>query len=177
LTGASENKTWVLLSFTSLNWDQETLAQVKALSDYEFFAVGPLGWPGSCVHSIDRQRMNFSDVLASIDIVLSKPGFGLVSECIANRKSLVYVDRDHFIEYPILVRGIEKYLKNIHIPQANLYAGNLLPYLEAITKAPEPTETLKAGGAEIISQILAETLTGQRSMPPEFQCKSTESAG
>lgn len=149
------DKPWVLLSFTSLNLDFRALEKIRALSsDYEFFCVEPMAFPGSCIHSIDRHQVCFADILASCDIVISKPGFGLVSECIVNRKPLIYSDRGDFAEYPYLVEGIEKYLRNAHLPSADLYAGNFFQCLEKIKSAPEPQETIESGGAEMIAEEL-----------------------
>lgn len=152
---APENKPWILLSFTSLNLSFQGLENIRKLSgQYEFFCVEPLEYPGSCIHSVSRDSVSFADILASCDIVISKPGFGLVSECIANKKPLIYSDRSDFAEYPYLVEGIEKYLKNVHIPSADLYAGNFFQCLEKIKTAPKPPETIETGGAEVIAEEL-----------------------
>lgn len=155
----STDKPWVLLSFTSLDLGFRALENIRALSnDYEFFCVEPLHYEASCIHSIRRNKVSFADILASCDIVISKPGFGLVSECIVNQKPLIYADRGDFAEYPYLVEGIEKYLKNIHLPSADLYAGNFLHALEKIQTAPEPKYTLPSGGAEMIARELLNDL-------------------
>jgi len=148
-------KTWVLLSFTSLDLNFQALEKIRELSnDYEFFCVEPLRYDGSCIHSIDRKAISFADILASCDIVISKPGFGLISECIVNNKPLIYSDRSDFAEYPYLVEGIEKYLKNIHIPSEQLYAGDFFQALEKIKTAPEPEQSLESGGADRIADEL-----------------------
>ncbi len=149
------SKPWVLLSFTSLKLDVQALENIRGLSDeYEFFCVEPLQYEDSCIHSIDRHKVCFADVIASCDIVISKPGFGLVSECIVNNKPLIYSDRGDFAEYPYLVEGIEKHLRNAHLPSAHLYAGDFFQALEKIKTAPEPTEQLDSGGAEMIAKEL-----------------------
>ena len=152
LTGCDPGKKWVLLSFTSLDWDVRALDEAERLSEYEFFTVKPLEWRRTNIHAIDRNQIPFSDVLASADVVISKPGFGLLSECVLNRKPLVYADRADFREYHVLVEGIERYLKNIHIPAEHLYRGELGEALEAIWKQPEPREMLAAGGDEIAAK-------------------------
>ena len=149
------SKPWVLLSFTSLELDFQALENIRALSDqYEFFCVQPMEFPDSCIHSIDRHQVCFADVVVSCDIIISKPGFGLVSECIVNNKPLIYSDRGDFAEYPYLVEGIEKYLRNVHLPSEQLYSGNFFQTLEKIKTAPEPEQTLESGGAKLIAEEL-----------------------
>jgi hypothetical protein len=158
LTGCRPDRKWILLSFTTLDWDEATLRRVEQLTDYEFFTVRPLDWNRTNIHAVDRERIPFSDVLASADAVITKPGFGILSECVVNRKPIIYADRADFIEYPVLVEAIEKYCKNVHIPSEQLYRGELEPSLRAIDTRPEPTETLSAGGAEIAANAMAEFL-------------------
>ncbi|MCK5843489.1 MAG: hypothetical protein KAG97_02200, partial [Victivallales bacterium] len=155
----STDKPWILLSFTSLELEFQALENIRALShEYEFFCVEPLHYKGSCIHSISRNTASFADILASCDIVISKPGFGLVSECIVNNKPLIYSDRGDFAEYPYLVEGIEKYLRNTHLPSEQLYAGDFFQALEEIKTAPESIETIESGGAEMIAEELLRTL-------------------
>ncbi len=153
-TGADSAKKWVLLSFTTLNLDTRALEKITKPNDYEFFSVDPLEWKGSGIHCIDRATISFTDALASVDIVVTKPGFGIVSECIANDKPMIYADRENFLEYPVLVEGIERYCRNAFIPAAELYSGNLAPALAAIETAPPPSETMPNGGAEIAAHAI-----------------------
>ncbi|QHI70542.1 hypothetical protein [Tichowtungia aerotolerans] len=155
ISNSNMSKTWILLSFTSLDLESHALENIRSLNnDYEFFCVQPLEFPGSCIHALDRHNVPFADVIASCDIVISKPGFGLVSECIVNSKPLIYSDRGDFAEYPYLVEGIEKYLQNTHIPSADLYTGDFVQSLEKIKSAPTPDGFIRRTGAEMIAEEL-----------------------
>ena len=155
LTGADPRKRWVLLSFTSLAWDEAALRAVEELDGYEFFTVKPLEWPGRRnIRAVDREAVGFSDVLASCDVAVSKPGYGILSDCVANVKPLVYAEREDFIEYSLLERELKRFLANVHIPAVDLYAGRLEPALASVPAAPAPPETLPGGGAEMAAEIL-----------------------
>jgi hypothetical protein len=146
LAGCDPDKKWILLSFTTLDWNDESLESVEQLKDYEFFTVRPLSWSRRNIHPLDRDRVKFSDVVASIDAVISKPGFGILSDCIVNDKPLIYADRSDFLEYAILESAIKKYLKYVHIPSADLYRGDLLQSLESVWSCPPPIENMPWGG-------------------------------
>ena len=146
MTGCSPSKKWVLLSFTTLDWDEQALRAVEQCSACEFFTIKPLEWRRRNIYPIDREIMPFTDVLASVDAVITKPGFGVISECIVNRKPMIYADRSDFVEYEVLVRAIERYLKHLHIPSERLYAGELKDYVDRVWSRPEPAESLPAGG-------------------------------
>jgi hypothetical protein len=155
LTGCDERKKWYLLSFTTLDWSEETLARVEDILDCEFITVLPLEWHRRNIHAISRKQMTFSDVIASADAVISKPGYGILSDCIVNRKPLIYADRSDFREYPILEAAIRRYMKYEHIPAEKLYAGDLEESLNAIWTRPEPEMELKAGGDRIAAERIA----------------------
>jgi len=152
ITGARQDRPWVLLSFTTLEWDDRALESVGRIDGYEFFTVRPLYWERRNIHPIDREVIPFSDIVASVDAVLSKPGFGILSECIANRKPLIYAERSGFLEYPILESAIKRYLRHVHIPTERLYRGDLREALDAVWDLPEPPEAIPLGGDVIAAE-------------------------
>ena len=155
LTGADPAKRWVLLSFSTLDWDDRALARVAALHDYAFFTVRPLAWEGPNFYAIDREDLLFSDVMASVDAVITKPGFGVLSECVVNRKPILYVDRADFLEYPVLEAAIQRYLQHLHIPAAQFYRGELEPLLSQLWDQPTPREQPPMNGAPIAAERIA----------------------
>jgi len=158
ITGADPDKRWVLLSFTSLDLQQPAFDHLAQLTAYEFFAVEPLEWKDSTVRSIKRSDACFSDILASVDIVVTRPGFGIVSECIANRKPIIYSYRPNFREYAVLVEAIQKYCRQAFVQNAELYAGQLERALMDIEKAPLPSERIESGGAELAATAILKRL-------------------
>jgi L-arabinokinase len=160
LTGCSRDKKWALLSFTTLDWDDEALARAEKLEDYELITVLPLEWDRRNIYAVDRTQVLFSDVLASVDVVVTKPGFGIMSECIVNRKPMIYVGRTDFIEYPVLLKGVEQYIRNYYLPAEQLYAGDLGEALERIWQQPDPPASIGSGGAEIAARRIMDFYEG-----------------
>ena len=149
LTDSDPEKKWVMLSFTTLDLSDEALAFIERIEDCEFLTVLPLEWRRRNIHAVAREQASFSDVLASVDVVISKPGFGILSDCVVNNKPLIYAERTNFREYPVLEASIRKYLKHVHISTEDLYRGDLADSLRAVETATEPAENLPIGGDEI----------------------------
>ena len=158
LTGCDLSKKWILLSFTTLDWNAEALRRVEKMTDCEFLTVLPLRWDRRNIHAVSREEVSFSDVVATVDAVISKPGFGILSDCIVNHKPLIYAERTNFREYPILEAAIHRYLKHVHIPAHDLYRGNIEESIHAVELAAEPLENLSAGGAEIAARRIHDFL-------------------
>jgi L-arabinokinase len=99
----------------------------------------------------------FRDVLAASDVVLSKPGYGVVSECIAHQRPLVHLRRRDFAEQDLLIEGMDP-----HIPHRQLDVSDLSP--EVLERAIEEVQADRkhlrpapVNGAEIAAEsILAE---------------------
>ncbi len=58
---------------------------------------------------LDAAKWRFEDVVASVDAVLAKPGYGTMSECLANGTPVIYYPRPEFSEYFALRRELEKW--------------------------------------------------------------------
>jgi L-arabinokinase len=69
------------------------------------------------------QRIRYEDLVGAVDVVASKPGYGIISECAANGTALLYTDRGRFCEYEVLVREMPRYLESAFIGQEDLRAG------------------------------------------------------
>jgi len=148
-TGADAAARWVLLSFTTLDWDETALAEAASTPGTEFFTVQPLAWEGKeNFHAVDRERFPFSDVVASVDAVVTKPGYGILSDCLANGKPLVAAERRDFAEYPVLVEALKRHFRSVRLSEADLYAGRLSAALSALERQPAPKEDLPRDGAD-----------------------------
>ncbi len=56
---------------------------------------------------------------------MTKPGYGIVSDCIGARTRLVYTERGDFPEYPIMVAEMPRYLPAVHVSNDALRAGRI----------------------------------------------------
>ena len=119
--------------------------------------------PGEGVHRIDEAAMHgrqirYEDLVGAVDIVASKPGYGIISECAANGTALLYSDRGRFCEYDVLVREMPRYVDGAFIGQEDLLAGRwrergVEPAGAAATRPPAP-----AGGAATAAEWLSDRL-------------------
>ncbi|MBI2838405.1 MAG: hypothetical protein HYX75_08830 [Acidobacteria bacterium] len=93
---------------------------------------------------LTRLDLSYTDILAAVDAVLTKPGYGIVSDCVANRTPVLYSDRGPFAEYPLLVEGIRRFLPNVFLNREALRTGEVRGALEQIEGAAWPAESMKA---------------------------------
>ncbi|MEW6323476.1 MAG: hypothetical protein AB1635_20595 [Acidobacteriota bacterium] len=96
--------------------------------------------------------LRYEDLVRAVDVVVTKPGYGIVAECIANDTALLYTSRGAFVEYEVLVREMPRYLRAGFIPQPDLLGGRWGPYLDALLALPAPAERPALDGAEVVAR-------------------------
>jgi Glycosyl transferase family 1 len=114
------------------------------------------------VIEFDEQRLysegwRYEDLVAAVDIVATKPGYGIIAECAAHQTALLYTSRGHFIEYEVLVQEMPRYVRSQFIPQDALFAGDWRPYLEALLAQDHPEPADVTGAAMAAEMILERT--------------------
>ena len=85
--------------------------------------------------AIRRDGLRYQDLVAAADVVVSKPGYGIVSECIANGTALLYTSRGRFAEYDVFVEEMPRVLRCRYISQDDLLAGRWADAIDALLGA------------------------------------------
>jgi len=127
---------------------------LERLQDWVFLIDQPLAQPVSNLVSFDPAQWRYSDVAASLDAVVSKAGYGTLTECIANSVPLIYLPRQGFIEHESLVLGMTKWGGGIEIPEADFFAGDWEAALTASLAARPDSSVYATSGAEVIASII-----------------------
>jgi L-arabinokinase len=87
-------------------------------------------------------------------VVISKPGYGIVSECIANQTAMLYTSRGRFIEYDVFVAEMPRFLRCRFIPQDDLLAGRWTDAISSLLAQPDPPERARVDGAEVAAALI-----------------------
>ncbi len=95
--------------------------------------------------------LRYEDLVAAVDVVVTKPGYGIVSECIANRTAMLYTSRGRFVEYDVMVGEMPRYLRSRYISQDDLLAGRWREALEGLLAQDAPPETPRTDGALVVA--------------------------
>ena len=99
-------------------------------------------------------RMNFTDLLSSVDAVLTKPGYGTFTEAACNGTAILYIRRrDGWPEQGCLIEWLEKNARNREIGEAVLLQGNVEPELEKLWRQEPPVLPKPDGAAEVAALI------------------------
>lgn len=98
--------------------------------------------------------LRYPDLVAAADLVVGKPGYGIISECLANGTPLLYTSRGRFVEYDVLVAEMPRVLRCRYLPQDDLLAGRWEPAVEALLAQPAPPDRPRIDGAHVAAEAI-----------------------
>ncbi len=159
--GIHPDRRLVLASFGGLGIKDLDLSPLARLDGYTvattghgLSTTGPI--PDSVVLLDDvrlyKEGIRYEDLVRAADVVVTKPGYGIIAECVANDTALLYTSRGHFVEYDVLVAEMPRFLRARFIPQDELYAGAWAPHLDALLAQPAPPERAAVNGADLAAE-------------------------
>ena len=102
--------------------------------------------------------VRYEDLVGASEAVVTKPGYGIISEAIANDAALLYTSRGHFPEYDVLVEEMPKYLRTAFISQDDLFAGKWESPVDKLLAQPKIKKKPETNGADVAAEILLKAL-------------------
>ena len=134
----------------TLPWDH--MAQMRG---YQFLIDGLPAAPFARVHSLSPIPFSFKAALASVDVVMTKPGYGTVLEAIALGLPVVYVRRYNFADESPLVEFLHQHGQGQELRRDDFFSGNWRPALEALGgRRNTPRPSLLTGAAEAAKALV-----------------------
>jgi L-arabinokinase len=146
--GLREDRPMVLAAFGAYGLKNLDQAEVERLRDYTIVT-----------DDFPQSGFQYQDLVRAADVVVTKPGYGIISECIANDTAVLYTSRGNFPEYDVLVREMPRYLRSRFIEQQDFLAGRWKPSLEQLLASPKPVIKPAVNGADVAADLILRTLS------------------
>ncbi len=121
----------------------------------------PAAWrpQGPRRHAIEALDWPFADLLASVDVLLTKPGYGSFVEAACQGIPVLYVARGDWPEEPGLTAWMRRHGRALELSRAAFYAGRLAAPLAQLLAQPAPPPPV-ADGDWAAARLLAGALRG-----------------
>jgi L-arabinokinase len=142
----------VLVSFGGVGLPGLTPALLSRLAELRFLFPEELE-----ADRLDALGLHYPDVVGAVDVVATKPGYGIVTDAIAAGTRLVYTERGDFPEYPIMVAEMSRHLACVHVGNADVRAGRIGDAIRRVLELPVPPRP-ELDGAERAAGRLLELL-------------------
>ncbi len=106
-------------------------------------------------HAFEPLGLAFTDVLASCDAVIGKPGYGLFTEAAVNGVPLLYQSRDDWPEEPYLVDWLTRHGRCREVSADAIASGALAADLAALWAQPPVPPTGSDGARQVVKIVAA----------------------
>lgn len=155
----------LLPSFGGYGLDGLDLSTVDCLDDYVIVLTRREGKPSTTrgVLAVSEplmyeQGLRYEDLVNAVDVVVTKPGYGIIADCVAHDTPLLYTSRGRFAEYPVLVSEMPRYLRCAFIDHDALLSGRWREPLDRLGSAAAPQERPATDGASLIADMIEQVV-------------------
>ncbi len=144
--------TVVLLSFGEHGLARLHLERLLQQKDFFFVGTGQASRKERNLLILPNAQRNYVDLVRASDVIVSKPGYGIVADVIRQQVPLLYTDRGDFTEYQYLVKALQDCATAEFIPQDDLISGNLTPYLKSLLSKHKHWPPVAINGASVAAE-------------------------
>jgi len=144
----------VLVGFGGIPLTSLPLKQMEQLRPYRFLIDGPTPSGYSRIHSTKTLPFSFKTLLASVDVIMTKPGYGTVVEAVALQQPIVYVRRFNFADEPPLVDYLHRYGRSVELSIDDFTQGCWEPALRQALTASAPLLPPPSTGASKAAEVI-----------------------
>lgn len=138
----------VLVGFGGIPLTSLPFADLEPLTGYRFLFDGPIPTNSHRFISTKSLPFSFKTLLASVDIILTKPGYGTLVEAVALGTPLVYVRRYNFADEQPLVDYLHRHGRGAELSGEDFACGRWEPAIRSALNLPAATVPPAAIGAE-----------------------------
>lgn len=136
--GVSKDERLVAIAFggiplTAVPWDQ-----IDAMTGYRFIVPGTVPPHSHRAVSSETLPFPFQTIMASCDLLLTKPGYGTIVEAVASATPVLYVRRYNFPDEHSLITYLHRYGRGAELSAEDFANGRWRRTLEAVLALPAP---------------------------------------
>lgn len=147
----------VLVGFGGIPLTSLPFAQLEQLTGYRFLFDGPTPPDSTRFVSTNSLPFSFKTLMASVDIIMTKPGYGTLVEAVTLHIPVIYVRRYNFADEPPLVEYLHLHGRGVEMSMEEFKAGRWDAALKMVVNLPVPAAPPPpATGAADAATVLAE---------------------
>ena len=142
-----QSERWILLAMGGIEFPLP-LQDWPRTPGLNWLVPGELQIGRDDVRSIDVPALSFSDLLASVDAVITKPGYGTFVEAACSGIPILYLERDDWPETPHFAAWLALHARAQVLTRTQLASGNFIDLLQGLWQAPAPALPRAKGADE-----------------------------
>jgi hypothetical protein len=131
-----------------INWKN-----LGKLDDWGFLGIYPLPFSPANYHLVKKEDFAYLDLVASVDVMVSKIGYGSFSQSLMHGTPLIYLPRDGFAEFPILEKALVEWGHGYRLEQEDYRALRWEEALRRVISRTRPEPKISEGARMCAREI------------------------
>ena len=160
--GLAPGERTVLVGFGGIPLASLPFEQIQHLRPYRFLFTGPVPAGYSFIHSTETLPFSVKTLLASVDVIMTKPGYSTIVEAVTLQQPVVYVRRYNFADEAPLVDYLHNYGRGVELSLDDFTQGRWGAALQQALASPAPSRQPAPTGAAEAATIIARYCQVQR---------------
>jgi len=153
LLGLDAAQRWILLAMGGMEF-RPPLERWPHTPGLSWLVPGAWTLKRPDVHAFDAARLDFSDLLASVDAVITKPGYGTFVEAAGAGIPVLYLERGDWPETPHLTDWLARNARAAMLTRGQLLAGDFVEILQDLWRAPAPALPATMGADDAARRLV-----------------------
>ncbi|WP_413203737.1 hypothetical protein [Rhodospirillum sp. A1_3_36] len=138
-----------LVNFGGLSSGLDARQWVRQAGDWALLAFNPVSAEREVLVDARASGRSFSDILASVDAVVGKAGYGMLADCATAGIPMLMVERSNWPEAPYLEEWFFKNARGRRLTEAALAEGRIGSELDMLIAQAAPRPIAPTGAEEV----------------------------
>ncbi len=104
--GLEKGKHLALIYLGEFGMESIPWRDLEKFRDWDFIGIYQVPGKPANFHLVSKDDFPYLDLVASVDVMIGKVGYGAFSQSLIHGAPLIYLPRDDFAEFPALEKGI-----------------------------------------------------------------------
>jgi L-arabinokinase len=165
--GLPPDRPLALVSFGGYGIQQLPLDRLDCLTEWDVVLTSR-GVPAVAVpdrvHVVPEEHLygaglRYEDLVGAVDVVVTKPGYGIIADCVANDTAMLYTSRGRFAEYEVMVAEMPRYVRCRYLELAAFEAGRWSEALRALRETTSGPPRARTDGAQVAAGLIADLIS------------------
>lgn len=152
----TDGEALVLVAFGGIRLESLPFDRMESMPGIQFLIDGPVPPKSRRVHSLAAVPERFSTLLSSVDVIMTKPGYGTTIEAIAVQTPIVYVRRFNFADEEPIVAYLRRHGRGVELSREDFLQSRWEPAIRQALALPKPAAPPPActGAADAVTHLM-----------------------
>ena len=151
--GLKKDQHFALIYAGELGMEGVRWEDLEKFPDWEFIGIYPLPGAPANYHLLEKKDFFYEDLVASAEVMVTKIGYGVVSQALINGTPLIYLPRRDFAEFPVLEEAMTEWGHGYRLSREDYCALKWGKALEEVSKRGRPQPVASDGARTCAREI------------------------